>query len=85
MKKPHESSTIIITSPQQRKVIQELEQKHLEEGGSIFAQVFHDGLRVKVLTPAQTLELSAAISKALSTQETRRITRSVFDAAGDTQ
>lgn len=81
MKRAQESSTTIITSPQQRKVIEELEQKHLEEGGSIFAQVFHDGLRVKVLTPAQTLELSAAFSKALGTQETRRIAHSVFDAA----
>ncbi|PIF29395.1 hypothetical protein CLU88_4324 [Acidovorax sp. 56] len=83
MKRPQQSSTTIITSPQQRKVIEELEQKHLEEGGSIFAQVFHDGLRVKVLTPTQTQELSAAFSKALGTHETRRIVHSVFDAAGD--
>lgn len=82
MKRPHESSTTVITSPQQRKVIEQLEQKHLEEGGSIFAQVFHDGLRIRVLTPAQTLELSAAFSKALGTKETGRIVRSVFDTAG---
>ncbi len=82
MKHPQESSTTIITSPHQRKVIEELEQKHLEEGGSIFAQVFHDGLRVKVLTRAQTQELSAAFSKALGTHATRRIVHSVFDAAG---
>lgn len=82
MKRPHESSTTIITSPQQCKVIEELEHKHLEEGGSIFAQVFHDGLRVKVLTPAQTLELGAAFSKALGTKQSGRIVNSVFDASG---
>ena len=36
MKRPHESSTTVITSPQQRKVIEQLEQTHLEEGGSLF-------------------------------------------------
>ena len=82
MKRPHESSTTVITTPQQRKVIEDLEQKHLEEGGSIFAQVFHDGLRIKVLTPAQTRELSAAFSKALGTKESGRIAHSVFDAPG---
>lgn len=82
MKRPHESSTTVITSPQQRKVIEQLEQTHLEEGGSLFAQVFHDGLRIKVLTPAQTIELSAAIAKALGTKETKRIARSVFEATG---
>lgn len=82
MKRPQASSTTVITSPQQRKVIEQLEHKHLEEGGSIFAQVFHDGLRIKVLTPAQTHELSAAFSKALGTKETGRIVTSVFDAGG---
>ena len=85
MKRPHETSTTVITSPQQQKVIEQLEQKHLEEGGSIFAQVFHDGLRVRVLTPTQTRELSAAFSKALGTKETGRIVRSVFDAGGPKQ
>ena len=80
MKRPHEAATTVITTPQQRKVIEELQHKHLEEGGSILAQVFHDGLRLKVLTPAQTREMSAAICKAMGTQETGRILHSVFDA-----
>lgn len=82
MKRPHESSTTVITTLQQRKVIEELEKKHLEEGGSLFAQVFHDGLRVKVLTPAQTVELSAAFSKALGTKHSGRIVHSAFDVSG---
>lgn len=82
MKRPHESSVTVITTPQQRKLIEELEQKHLEEGGSILAQVFHDGLRVKVLTYQQTCDLSDAISKALGTQQDSRIVRSVFEASG---
>ena len=82
MKRPHETSTTLITSLQQQKVIEDLERKHLEEGGSILAQVFHDGLRLKVLTPQQTRDLSDAISKALGTKHDSRIVRSVFEASG---
>ena len=82
MKRPHESSCTVITTPQQRKLIEELQRNHLEEGGSILAQVFHDGLRIRVLTPAQTRELTGAISKALGTKHDSRIVHSVFEASG---
>lgn len=65
MKKPHISATIVVTTPQQRKVIEELERKHLEDGGSMLAQVYHDGLRLRVLTRQQTSELRSVIEKAL--------------------
>lgn len=65
MKPIHESTSTVITSPQQRQLINELASKHLDHGGSMFAQVFPDGLRLRVLTPAQTQQLQAAISDVL--------------------
>lgn len=82
MKPLHPSSTVIITAPFQRKVIERLEHQHLEDGGAIFAQVFHDGLRVRVLTQAQSAIVNEAFAKALGTSAPARIARSVFEAGG---
>lgn len=65
MKPSHLQTATVITSPQQRQLITELASKHLDQGGSMFAQVFPDGLRLRVLTPAQTKQLQAAISDVL--------------------
>lgn len=65
MKPVHESAAVVITTSQQRRLIEQLMDKHLEEGGSVLAQVFHDGFRVRVLTPDQTTALLPAISRAL--------------------
>ncbi len=83
MKKPHESTATVITTSNQRQLITDLSRKHLEEGGSLLAQVFPDGLRIKVLTPAQTSELNQAICKALGTSERKHISKSAFDLPGD--
>ena len=82
MKAPHTSATTVITTPQQQQVIEDLENKHLEEGGSILAQVFHDGLRVRVLTPQQTQELAEHMAKALGQPVSGRFSHSVFDKGG---
>lgn len=78
MKKPHISATIVVTTPQQRKVIEELERKHLEDGGSMLAQVFHDGLRLRVLTRQQASELRSAIEKALGQTLPKSLHTSAF-------
>ena len=65
MKPRHESATTVIVTPQQRQVIAQLADKHLMAGGSVLAQVFPDGLRLRVLTPEQTVELQQALAKAL--------------------
>lgn len=83
MKTPQESTATIITTPNQRQLIKDLSRKHLEEGGSLLAQVFSDGLRIKVLTPAQTSELSQAICKALGVPERKLMSKSAFDFPGD--
>ena len=80
MKPVHASSTVLVTAQHQRRAIEDLESKHLEEGGAIFAQVFHDGLRVRVLTPAQSAIVAEAFAKALGTQAPEHVGRSVFDA-----
>lgn len=82
MKPRHDSSTVIITAPFQRKVIERLEHQHLEEGGAIFAQAFHDGLRVRVLTPAQSAIVNEAFAKALGLSLPPRVAHSVFEAGG---
>lgn len=83
MKTPQEQTIIVLTTPRQRKVIEELQKKHLEDGGSLLAQAFKDGLRIRVLTPAQTAELSEAISKALGAPAMRILGHSAFDLGGD--
>jgi len=65
MKPVHESSTVVITTPQQRHLIEQLMSKHLEEGGFLMAQVFPDGIKLRVLTPQQTKELQPVFAKAL--------------------
>jgi hypothetical protein len=65
MKPAHESAATVITTTQQRQLIERLMEKHLEEGGSVLAQVFFDGFRVRVLTPEQTRALQPAINRAL--------------------
>jgi hypothetical protein len=65
MKTPHTSASTIVTNQAQRELINSLERKHLEEGGSLLAQVYQDGLRIRVLTPKQTDELADALSKVL--------------------
>lgn len=82
MKPLHPSSTVIITAPFQRKVIERLEHQHLEDGGAIFAQVFHDGLRVRVLTQAQSAIVIEAFARALGTAAPVHLSRSIFDAEG---
>lgn len=83
MKTPQEHPIIVITTRRQRKVIEDLQKKHLEDGGSLLAQAFKDGLRIRVLTPAQTAELSEAISKALRTPAMRILGNSAFDFGGE--
>lgn len=78
MKPAQESSTIVITSARQRQLIEQLAEKHLEEGGSILAQAFPDGFRLRVLTPAQTNELQQALSQTLGQPVNTHIVGSVF-------
>lgn len=82
MKTPHTSTATIVTNQAQRDLIESLERKHLEEGGSIFAQVYHDGLRVRVLTPQQTTELAEAFSRVLGQPLSSALKRSAFDKPG---
>lgn len=78
MKTPQESPATIITTPQQRKLIEHLEQQHLEDGGSILAQVFHDGLRIRVLTKDQTAQLVPVISAAMGRPIDQALRNSAF-------
>lgn len=80
MKPVHDSTATVITTPQQRQLIEQLTQKHLEEGGSILAQVFPDGLRIRVLTPRQTTELMPVMAKLHSNSDrVGKIIHSAFD------
>lgn len=80
MKPVHDAAATVITTPQQRNLIEQLTQKYLDEGGSILAQVFPDGLRIRVLTPRQTQELEPAIAKAMGNpSRNRKIAHSAFD------
>lgn len=84
MKPAHESATTVITTGPQRFLIERLMDKHLEEGGSVLAQVFFDGFRVRVLTPEQTRVLVPAMNQALGQSDaTNAIRRSAFDNAQD--
>lgn len=84
MKPVHESANVVITTSQQRHLIEQLMVKHLEDGGSVLAQVFHDGFRVRVLTPEQTNALQPAISRALGGANVPGpIRNSAFDNADD--
>ena len=83
MKTPHESPTTVITTPQQKRIIERLMDDHLQEGGAILAQVFHDGLRLKVLTPAQADELAPALQKAMGKPVRAHIVHSAFDTQGE--
>ena len=65
MKPRQPSAATIVTSPQQRALIAQLGEKHLDDGGIMLAQVFADGLRVRVLTADQAIEIRQAMSKAL--------------------
>lgn len=78
MKPMHESSTVVITTTQQRQLIEQLMKKHLEVSGSMLAQVFPDGLKLRVLTPTQTKELYPAIAKALGTSVSTGLHYSAF-------
>jgi len=79
MKPLHESASTVITTPQQRRLIEQLIEKHLEEGGSILAQVFPDGLRLRVLTPKAMKELQPAMAKALGQPIGGEIVHSAFE------
>lgn len=80
MKPVHDATATVITTAQQRHLIEQLNRKHLEEGGSILAQVFPDGLRIRVLTPRQTQELEPAIAKAMGNPaRSGKIVHSAFD------
>ncbi len=78
MKPRQESTATVVTSTQQRQLIAQLADKHLEEGGSILAQVFPDGLRVRVMTPAQTAELQQVLAAALGTTLRQGLVQSAF-------
>lgn len=78
MKPIHSQTAIVVTSPQQRQLISDLTSKHLDQGGSMFAQVFLDGLRLRVLTPAQTRQLQAAISDVLGDPIQSGVSTSAF-------
>lgn len=82
MKTPHTSSSTIVTNHAHRSLIEDLERKHLEEGGAIFAQVYHDGMRVRVLTPQQTAELNEAFTRVLGEKPDSALRRSAFAKPG---
>lgn len=52
-KQPHQHAKTVLLTPQQQREVHELIQAHLDEGGVVLAQVFVDGLRIRVLTPQQ--------------------------------
>ena len=79
MKTPQEAPATLVTTAQQRELIRQLLHDHLEEGGCVFAQVFEDGLRVRVMTPAQAQKLAAALGEATGHQLVQRLVKSAFD------
>jgi len=83
MKPAHDTASTVITTPQQRRLIEQLIEKHLEEGGSILAQVFPDGLRLRVLTPKAMKELQPAMAKALGQSVCSEIVHSAFEKPGE--
>lgn len=83
MKPEHAATSTVITTPQQRELIERLTEKHLEIGGCILAQVFPDGLRLRVLTPVATSELQHALTKALGTRPSNAVRNSAFDVPGE--
>ena len=84
MKPAHESALTIITTAQQRELIERLMKKHLDDSGSVLAQVFFDGFRVRVLTPEQTRVLQPAINQALGqSAAVNAIRHSAFDDSQD--
>lgn len=83
MKPAHESALTLVTTAQQCELIDRLMKKHLDEGGGVLAQVFSDGFRVRVLTPAQARALHPAICLALGTPEAVNTIR--HSAFGDSQ
>ncbi|MCE1194090.1 MAG: hypothetical protein LWW96_18235 [Acidovorax sp.] len=80
MKQPHESTKTMVTTLQQRQLIQDLQHKHLLEGGSLFGQVFPDGIRIRVLSPAQTDQLRRCLTEVLGTPLSDRIVHSAYEA-----
>ncbi len=52
-KQAHQHAKTLLLTPQQQREVHQLIQDHLEEGGLILAQVFGDGLHIRVLTPQQ--------------------------------
>lgn len=80
MKPIQEFASVVVTNSQQRQLIERLAQKHLDEGGSMLAQVFPDGLRLRVLTPAQTNEMQQLFAKALGQSVPAGISTSAFQS-----
>ncbi|SFF15091.1 hypothetical protein [Paracidovorax wautersii] len=80
-KPPHTQAKTLMLTTQQSAIVSRLIDQHQEEGGSLLAQVYHDGMRIRVLTPEQTLALNEAISKALGEAGPRGIRSSVLDKA----
>jgi len=83
MKPVHEAASTVITTPQQRRLIEQLAAKHLEEGGSMLCQVFPDGLRLRVLTPQATADLRTAFAKALGEPSPKGLFHSAFSERGE--
>lgn len=82
MKKPHDGTTTLVTTAAQRHIIEGLMRDHLDEGGGLFAQVFHDGIRIKVLTPSQAECMGTAIVEAMGTKPGDTLRYSAFEQGG---